>query len=197
MYVLRQHGLKAPASSIGWLICVIIIAAILPASSFTAAQSSTPYTIHTNLKSVAHVSGAQLDEFIRSRRPSSPLIGLGQTWVETGRRYNINAYYLMAHAVHESGWGSTRLARRKNNIYGWHAFNSCPYSCASTYRTKAECIRKVIPAIDDMYLNPDGPFYTTYGPTLRGVNVHYATDKHWKYVIVAVMNEAVDFVHST
>ncbi|MBA3947554.1 MAG: glucosaminidase domain-containing protein [Herpetosiphonaceae bacterium] len=197
MYMLRQHGVRVPRRSVRWLVYAGIVAVTLPVWTPATALPSDPFTIHTSLKSIAHVTGGQLDNFIRSRHPSSPLIGLGQTWVDTGQRYQINAFYLMAHALHESAWGTSRLARHKHNIYGWHAFNNCPYSCATAYHSKVECILKVMPELDRLYLSPDGRYYTQYGPTLRGVNVHYATDKHWKYVIAAVMNEAARFAQAS
>ena len=40
--------------------------------------------------------------------------------------FNVNALYLMAHAIHESGWGTSILAQTKHNLYGINAVDSDP-----------------------------------------------------------------------
>ena len=43
----------------------------------------------------------------------SPLAGLGVTFKEMEANYGVNALYLMAHAIHESAWGTSRIAQLK------------------------------------------------------------------------------------
>ncbi len=146
------------------------------------------YSIDTKLTTVPGVTGDQLDAYLRRMRPGSPLIGLGSTWVDVGQRYGINPIYLMAHAIHESAWGTSYLARTKNNIYGWRAFDQCPNSCGARFKTKAASVEFVAAALSRLYLTPGGQFMTSHGPTLRGVNTHYATDRNWKNAIARLMN---------
>jgi hypothetical protein len=46
------------------------------------------------------------------------LTGLGEQFIEAGRKYNINPCLLASIAVHESGNGQSRAANVKNNIAG-------------------------------------------------------------------------------
>ena len=41
----------------------------------------------------------------------SPLAGLGITFKEMEVKYGVNALYLMAHAIHESAWGTSHIAQ--------------------------------------------------------------------------------------
>lgn len=162
---------------------------ILAASSVSALSGTATarnYTIDTNLNNTLSVTGAQLDEAIRRIRPDSPLIGLGDTWVAVGNDLNINEMYMVAHAAWESAWGTSSIAQQKNNIYGYDARDACPLKCADGYASFAQCIREVMPIIKNQYLTPGGKYYE--GATLRGMNVHYATDTNWKYGIADTMD---------
>lgn len=162
-----------------------------PVTSLAAPAPALPtFSIHTNLHDDVRVTGAQLDQFIRSVRPKSPLIGLGATWVAVGKQYDVNPIYLMAHAIHESSWGTSRIARQNRNLYGWRAYNHCPRSCAARYSSQAAGIRAVVPAINKLYLTPGGRYYTRHGATLYGMNFAYASDRNWKHKIVRLMNQA-------
>ncbi|GAC1357686.1 MAG: hypothetical protein NVS4B8_30700 [Herpetosiphon sp.] len=192
-----RHRQSIPTRRFGAvLLLALCLALISPAGVGARQRSYTRFTIHTSLRKPANVTGEQLDAFLRSRRPHSPLIGLGRTWVTVGREYQINPLFLMAHAIHESGWGASQIARYKHNIYGWRAYNNCAYSCAMTFKTTIDCVWTVAALIERQYLDPDGDQYTRYGATLYGLNVHYATDRHWKYSIADLMNEADQFIRS-
>ncbi|MHB8260472.1 MAG: glucosaminidase domain-containing protein [Bacteroidia bacterium] len=46
------------------------------------------------------------------------------TAVQAGKKYNINPTVILAQAAHESGWGSSYLARNCHNFFGITAFGS-------------------------------------------------------------------------
>lgn len=157
----------------------------------TVAANLTPasrpsFTIDSNLTELVTVSGSGLDDAIKAIRSDSPLIGLGQTFVDVGRSEGMNAFYIAAHAAWESTWGTSRIANDKNNLFGYGAYDRCPYECALTFKTKAECVETVMPLIKANYLTEGGKYYN--GPTLRGMNVKYATDQKWKDGIAAIIN---------
>ncbi len=176
------------------IVLLIIGTLVLNGIPLQIARAADFYTVDSNLKETVAVTGAQLDDFMRSVRADSPLIGLGETWVTIGNQYGIDALYLMAHAIHESAWGTSSIARDKHNIYGWAAYDSCPYGCAASYSNKATCIQSVVPQINQSYLTTGGDFYTGNGATLRGMNVYYATDQNWKYSIASIMNQAAQYI---
>ena len=120
----------------------------------------------------------------------SPLVGLGQAWIDAGDKYTINSIYLMAHAILESGWGFSSIAQNKHNIYGYGAYDPDPYGDAYTFSSYEECIDKCAWWINTHYLTPAGSHYhDAYGPTLRGMNIDYATDPLWAENIANLMNQ--------
>ncbi|MCM3763598.1 glucosaminidase domain-containing protein [Neobacillus niacini] len=58
-------------------------------------------------------SGAKLDSVLKGK-----LAGMGASFMEAGRQYNINPNLLASIAMHETGNGSSRAASEKNNIAG-------------------------------------------------------------------------------
>ena len=104
------------------------------------------------------------------------------------RQYGINGIFIAAMAIHEGGWGTSKIANDKKNLFGYGAYDSNPYGGASTFSSYAEGIDLVSRVLVKTYLNPagteiyDGQIATgTYynGPTLTGVNTRYASDKNW------------------
>ncbi|WP_144559469.1 glucosaminidase domain-containing protein [Shouchella miscanthi] len=62
----------------------------------------------------------------------------GQTFINAGINYNINEIYLIAHAMHETGNGTSSLARgivhkgrTVYNMYGIGAYDNCPNQCGA------------------------------------------------------------------
>lgn len=113
------------------------------------------------------------------------LEGLGKAFVETEEKYQINAYYLIAHAAWESGWGRSRISKEKNNLFGFTAYDSSPYSSARGFSSKQEGIDVVANYIHTHYLNPEGKYFN--GSHLKGMNVRYATDENWQRGIAKIM----------
>jgi len=144
------------------------------------------FTVDTNLNVYVGVTGSQLDEAIRSIRSDSGLIGLGNDIARIGQEKQINPYYIAAHAAWESSWGNSQLARDKNNLFGYGAFDRCPYECAYSYASKAESVEQVMTNVKADYLTEGGKYYEA--PTLAGMNIHYATDQNWKNGIASIMN---------
>lgn len=144
------------------------------------------FTVDTDLNGFVPVTGIQLDEAIRDIRSDSELIGLGNDIVRIAQEKQINPYYITAHAAWESSWGTSQLARDKNNLFGYGAFDRCPYECAYTYASKAESVDQVMANVKADYLTEGGQYYE--GSTLAGMNVNYATDQNWKNGIASIMN---------
>jgi len=118
------------------------------------------------------------------------LEGLGEAFVNAESKYHINAYYLIAHAAWESGWGTSKLAKNKNNLFGFVAYDKTAYSSADSFKTKEECINVVAKFISENYLEENGDYYN--GPTLKGMNIKYASDKHWAKGIAETMEGLVN-----
>ena len=144
------------------------------------------YTTDTDLNGVVDISGAQLDAAIAATVPGSPLIGLGQSFVNAGLAQNVNAYYIAAHAAWDSAWGTNAVAARKNNLFGYGVTSGCPFDCAVPFASQQESIDFVTALVKTDYLTPGGRFYTT--PTLAGMEPIYSGNSQWAEGIAAIMN---------
>lgn len=112
------------------------------------------------------------------------------------KQYNINGIFIAAIGIHESAWGTSKIARDKSNLFGYGAYDSNPYNGAYTFSSYSESIDLMARVLTKYYLNPAGTkIYNgetakaTYynGATLSGVNTKYATDKNWAKGVFAHM----------
>ena len=143
------------------------------------------YTIDTDLNSTADISGEQLDAAIAATVPGSPLTGLGSAFVRAARQQGINTYYVAAHAAYDSAWGTSPVATRKNNLFGYGVTPTCPFDCAATFASQAESIDFITKLVKTDYLTPGGRFYTT--GTLAGMEAIYSKNPNWAEGVAAVM----------
>ena len=56
------------------------------------------------------------------------------------QKYDINGIFLAAIAIHESGWGTSTIAKNKNNLFGYGAVDSNPYGGAYSFSSYNEGI---------------------------------------------------------
>ena len=103
-------------------------------------------------------------------------------------QYGINGVFVAAVAIHESGWGTSKIAKNKYNLFGYGAYDSNPYNGAYSFESYSESIDLIARVFVKYYLNPkgtsiydnqkaSGKYYS--GNTLSSVNKKYATDKNW------------------
>lgn len=102
--------------------------------------------------------------------------------------YGINGVFVAAIGIHESAWGTSRIATDKKNLFGYGAYDMSAYSSAYSYNGYAAGIDMIARVLVKHYLNPKGTsiyngetatgkYYN--GCTLSDVNKKYATDKKW------------------
>ena len=103
-------------------------------------------------------------------------------------QYDINGIFVASVGIHESGWGTSKIARNKYNLFGYGAYDSNPYNGAYTFENYSESIDLIARVFVKYYINPkgtsiydnqkaSGKYYS--GNTLTAVNKRYATDKNW------------------
>lgn len=143
------------------------------------------YTTDTDLNGVVDISGEQLDAAIAAVVPGSPLIGLGQAFVDAGRANSVNAYYIAAHAAWDSTWGTSAVATRKNNLFGYGVTAACPFDCAVPFDSQQDSIDFMVPLIKSDYLTVGGRFYNR--PTLSGMEPIYSGNPNWAGGIATIM----------
>ena len=150
--------------------------------TFSPVQSPT-FTIDTDLTQPSGLSAAAINAFLAG----SDEAGLGDAFVSAEQKYHVSARYFVAHSILESAWGSSALAQGKHNLFGYGADDANPYGDARTFASFADCIDFVAHVVEVNYLTPGGAFY--HGPTLRGMNVDYASDPNWANKIAAIAND--------
>lgn len=157
------------------------------------------------------VSAQQIDNFIQSMcsqygYSNSTLLGMGSTIVDAARTYNVNEVYLLAHAILESGWGTSALAQGSvkgyegyYNFFGIGAYDKDPnnggaYLAKSRgWDTPEKGIRGAAEWISSNYIN-SGTYHQNTLYKMRwntSVTWHqYATDLKWANSIARVMDQA-------
>lgn len=112
------------------------------------------------------------------------------------KQYNINGIFVASVGIHESAWGTSKIALQKNNLFGYGAYDSNPYNGAYNFTNYSESIDLLARVFVKYYLNPAGTSIyggekaagTYYnGPTLKGINTKYATDKNWANAVYSKM----------
>ena len=137
-------------------------------------------------------SGLSLEQFkkvLTDERDVNKIFGNNaQYFYYIEQQYNINGLYIAAIGIHESAWGTSELAKNKNNLFGYGAYDSNPYNGAYQFSDYAESIDLLARVMVKYYLNSKGTkiygneiaLGTYYnGATLTGVNTKYASDKNW------------------
>ncbi|AKM20445.1 Putative endo-beta-N-acetylglucosaminidase precursor [Geobacillus sp. 12AMOR1] len=156
-----------------------------------------------DLRTEAPVTAEQINAYIAKNvgGRTSVLIGKGQAFVEAGKRYGVNALYLAAHAIHESAFGTSRLALTKYNLFGYGAYDDAPFVAAYRFPSVDACIDYIARMIKATYLNPGykwfkGAYLGFRTNTLSGsrvdessdgMNFYYATDPYWGQIIARHM----------
>lgn len=112
------------------------------------------------------------------------------------QKYNINGVFLAAMGIHESQWGTSRIANDKKNLFGYGAYDSDAYNYSFQFDDYTEGIELVAKVLVKYYLNTSGtPIYNGEvaqgkyynGPTVTGVNTRYATDTNWGNAVYTIM----------
>ncbi len=104
------------------------------------------------------------------------------------KQYNINGLFVAAVGIHESNWGTSKIALSKKNLFGYGASDSNPYENAYKFGNYSEAIDMIARVFVKYYINPSGTkiydneiatgkYYS--GPKITDVNKKYATDKNW------------------
>ena len=138
------------------------------------------FTEDTDLTLPSGENAATIDSFLAG----TALSGLGAAYMQAEKTYGVSARYLVAHSIEESGWGTSPIAQSDNNLFGYGADDSDPAGDASRFSSFAACILYVAQQVQQKYLTPGGEYY--HGPTLRGMNVDYASDPLWASKIAAI-----------
>lgn len=137
-------------------------------------------------------SGLTLDQFKKVLSDSKDINKIftnnAEYFYYIEKEYNINGIFVASVGIHESGWGTSKIAQDKNNLFGYGAYDSNPYNGAYSFSNYSESIDLISRVFVKYYLNRKGTSIyeaekalgTYYnGNSLSAVNEKYATDKNW------------------
>ena len=141
----------------------------------------------------SNINAQSINQFLLQN--SSPLNGLGNSFMDAQNLYSVDANYLVSHAILESAWGQSQIALQKNNLFGYGAYDSNPGQDAGVFPSDDYAIRFEAWTVRMNYLTPGASLYVS--PTLSGMNVNYATAKTWTSGIAAIMTQFATSVGSS
>lgn len=147
--------------------------------------------IEVDLRKPSDITAQDIVDFFNRKRPDSILKQYAQDFINVQNKTGVNAQYLVAHAIWETGWGTSTISQYKRNFFGYGAYDSCPVTCAFYFPTGDDSISYVAYQVKTDYLTPGGKWYN--GPNLIGMNVKYATDQNWKNGIANLMEQIKPF----
>ena len=159
------------------------------ASQKTKQQLLSTLNFNMNLNKPSGLSLEQFKKALSSPRDANKIFANNaEYFYYIEKQYNINGIFVAAVGIHESGWGTSKIATTKNNLFGYGAYDSNPYNGAYTFNSYSQSIDLMARIFVKYYLNPAGTSIyggekalgTYYnGPNLSGINKKYATDKNW------------------
>lgn len=115
--------------------------------------------------------------------------GTGESLVYAEQQTGINAVALAALGWLESGGGQSAIARHKNNLFGYGAYDGYEYNNAYTFHSRGAGVIYVAEQLQRNYFSRGGRYYT--GPSLVHANKYYASDPKWAAKIGKRMQEIV------
>jgi len=105
------------------------------------------------------------------------LVGFGCVFNLNARLNDFDVLHSIGHSVLEASkkglWANSAIAKKKNNIYGFGAYDLSPMASAKKFSNIVECIRIWSKWWNEKYLLSTGKYY--HGNCEQGVNVRYAS----------------------
>ena len=162
----------------------------------SATVTHYPYFQFQSVRQPSSYTGQELDKFIsnallarqktgiaryKNATSKSKLIGLGTYVKQMEKQHNVNAMFILATAIHESDYGMSANAQKKNNIFGIRVFDSSPDK-GEVYHNATRSVDAFITRYINLnYANPLGAYSNGAAPGNKavGFNMKYASDPFW------------------
>ena len=183
-----------PARRLPTLLAALLAAVILAGVAAPVADAALPrarqyhvggkITLDTNLLSRSGTSAWAIDEYLRA---NTPLPALGAAFMAAEKKHGVNARFLLAAAMHESGWGTSSISRYKKNLFGYNAYDRDPGRYASAFRGYASGIDAVAKFMKRAYLTPGGRWWSGR-PTLRAMQRYWSSSGSWGERVSRIAN---------
>lgn len=102
------------------------------------------------------------------------LSGMGEAFCKAETETGVSSLVLAAIVAHESGWGTSALARCKNNLAGLGAFDGSEYASAIYFDDRADSVMYLARLLEG-------------SEDLQEVGNWYASDPAWLEKVISVM----------
>lgn len=169
----------------------------------TKESTKTKQELNSNLSfnmALNKPSGLSLEQFKKilndSKDKNKIFTNNSEYFYYIEKQYNINGIFIAAVGIHESSWGTSKIALQKNNLFGYGAYDSNPYNGAYNFSNYSESIDLISRVFVKYYINPKGTSIyggekavgTYYnGSNLSGINKKYASDSNWANAVYSHM----------
>lgn len=169
----------------------------------TKESTKTKQELNSNLSfnmALNKPSGLSLEQFKKilndSKDKNKIFTNNSEYFYYIEKQYNINGIFVAAVGIHESSWGTSKIALQKNNLFGYGAYDSNPYNGAYNFSNYSESIDLISRVFVKYYINPKGTSIyggekavgTYYnGSNLSGINKKYASDSNWANAVYSHM----------
>lgn len=154
-----------------------------------------PYFQYQSVRTETNYTAEELDKYVMDRLTSlnntsdtykdaltkSKLIGKGKFFIEVQEKYNVNALFMLAAAMHESQNGMSANAQTKNNLFGIRVYDGSPHEGAVYALPENSIDAFAREYMNRNYANPLGGYANGAAPGNKttGINVKYASDPTW------------------
>lgn len=155
-----------------------------------AINANDPYYnfyLYNSFRTKTNYDGSDIDQylsFLGYNAQNSKMYGYGAYFVDAQEKYGTNAAMMFAIGANESAFGTSALAKNKNNLFGLNAIDGSAYGSGSTYSSIEGCIYDFSYGwLSYKFLQP-GDYQgrwngSNFGNKSQGINVKYASDPYW------------------
>lgn len=129
-------------------------------------------TSSSSVKSSSGLTAEQIDKLLEG----TDLYGIGEAVYNVEQTNGINSHFTISVASLESGFGSSPLAKSKNNIFGM-------YNCS--FKSFDSCVKYFGELMNDYEINHNITM------TAEGINPRYCELDSWSGKVVTLMNQYI------
>ena len=138
------------------------------------------YYQYLPLRGKSSYSANELSTIINKHaQSSSKMYNKGAAFVNNQNSYGVNALLMTGVGALESAWGTSSIAKQKNNLFGLNAVDTSPGQSANTFSSVDVCIKDFAETyMSKQYLRAGWAYYHGgfLGDKASGINVSYASD---------------------
>lgn len=148
------------------------------------------YYQYLPLRGKSSYSANELSTIINKHaQSSSKMYNKGAAFVNNQNTHGVNALLMTGVGALESAWGTSSIAKQKNNLFGLNAVDTSPGQSANTFSSVDVCIKDFAETyMSKQYLRAGWAYYHGgfLGDKASGINVSYASDPYWGEKIAAL-----------